>query len=862
MTNHVNTERRSRRTHKNSKDGCPNCRSIRIKCSEELPVCANCIKKGLRCGYLDFPEERLEIIRHKHTCNTPRDAFDLSSYPAPFLPAYQLHMPVRPYTEEEFSGRTPNGNFEPGLSAEPLSPIYRQLQAEPVAAHLPARVMARPTPNQVMKPLRRGEKPGSHLSRHNKVSSVLRSEVYSRVFSHVASELTDSNWVSNLPEQLLKSAELGDWNFGNGFNYTELKTADTDPNMSADGLDQEHLSSIHFTDLGSQIIEEHATQGKTLIMGKLPNGIEIKKTFHCLQVPEYLKISFTPNKFLRKRKSLLSLAEIDTPMAMPIYSEHDSRNYWLNVFLMATRFDLFFQYFIDKSLNILIRASESVVNGDIITTSPKSIANGRAVGNSFPFFYNTCDLDTLTKMSYVSYGKLILELRQSILCFNPEYPAKMSLFSARACYMNPATDFETYSLMMSGTLTLFKNILLNALTQEMSERNIRHDIAMLNYYSMMAVCPDYNYEVIWDLKRSLQQFKIFVEHMVAKQAKGYQLDSGVDRVLKDSLFMHNCHELEKYLTKLETYYIPMLRQYNDHYNNIGLGPGDPAIRYTSASLIFDMMYEWFKIYSGERLLMGTAPHPLQKLIHLFFHALGKTLNHVLPPIKSVMFVDPCNIMFTKVGMQFSKSDHNEIRLFPDLVPVMASVYRTIHYFESRLMLYGYSMANETILDRQYLQSVAMLAPKDWEFRDIIRICPPKMRSETQVTRFSSGYFKVENFAFPDSLLTNATCAELIAQEANRQKNAIANEPFLFDFHLGFSNHDFNPELIIECYVNLQSEQLKKRGHIPVDREKLIVETLIQAHCEVDVARNIASYAQESNRKNTDQSNDYETLTPM
>ncbi|KAI5968043.1 hypothetical protein KGF57_000269 [Candida theae] len=71
-------ERKSRRTHKNSRDGCPNCKQKRIKCSEELPACHICIKKNYRCGYLDYSEDKLEKLRKKnrdkqHSHITTRD---------------------------------------------------------------------------------------------------------------------------------------------------------------------------------------------------------------------------------------------------------------------------------------------------------------------------------------------------------------------------------------------------------------------------------------------------------------------------------------------------------------------------------------------------------------------------------------------------------------------------------------------------------------------------------------------------------------------------------------------------------------------------------------------------------------------
>ncbi|CCE88586.1 Piso0_001355 [Millerozyma farinosa CBS 7064] len=52
-----------RRKHKNSKNGCPNCKKRRVKCSEDLPACMNCIKHKVRCGYLDYTEEQLNELK-------------------------------------------------------------------------------------------------------------------------------------------------------------------------------------------------------------------------------------------------------------------------------------------------------------------------------------------------------------------------------------------------------------------------------------------------------------------------------------------------------------------------------------------------------------------------------------------------------------------------------------------------------------------------------------------------------------------------------------------------------------------------------------------------------------------------------
>lgn len=53
---------KSRRKHKNSKNGCPNCKKRRVKCSEDLPSCLNCLKHKVKCGYLDYTEAQIQEL--------------------------------------------------------------------------------------------------------------------------------------------------------------------------------------------------------------------------------------------------------------------------------------------------------------------------------------------------------------------------------------------------------------------------------------------------------------------------------------------------------------------------------------------------------------------------------------------------------------------------------------------------------------------------------------------------------------------------------------------------------------------------------------------------------------------------------
>ncbi|BFZ54915.1 transcription factor [Savitreella phatthalungensis] len=48
---------RKRRTHTKSRRGCAQCKKRRVKCPEEKPTCAECVKLGLECVYLPTPTQ-------------------------------------------------------------------------------------------------------------------------------------------------------------------------------------------------------------------------------------------------------------------------------------------------------------------------------------------------------------------------------------------------------------------------------------------------------------------------------------------------------------------------------------------------------------------------------------------------------------------------------------------------------------------------------------------------------------------------------------------------------------------------------------------------------------------------------------
>ncbi|KAK9479535.1 hypothetical protein V1514DRAFT_319029 [Lipomyces japonicus] len=48
-----------RKSHRKSKTGCITCRQRRVKCDEQLPVCTNCVRHRVRCGYESLTPDEL-----------------------------------------------------------------------------------------------------------------------------------------------------------------------------------------------------------------------------------------------------------------------------------------------------------------------------------------------------------------------------------------------------------------------------------------------------------------------------------------------------------------------------------------------------------------------------------------------------------------------------------------------------------------------------------------------------------------------------------------------------------------------------------------------------------------------------------
>lgn len=97
--------------------GCPNCKAKRIKCSEELPSCFNCVKKNYRCGYLDFPVEKLDHLRKKNEKRRLEQAQKI--HYSPSLPLNQI-TPI----QSSHGSHTPSPNISNNKGNESIKQTF------------------------------------------------------------------------------------------------------------------------------------------------------------------------------------------------------------------------------------------------------------------------------------------------------------------------------------------------------------------------------------------------------------------------------------------------------------------------------------------------------------------------------------------------------------------------------------------------------------------------------------------------------------------------------------------------------------------------------------------------------------------
>lgn len=826
----IKRERKSRRSHKNSRDGCPNCRSKRIKCTEELPSCENCVKKGYRCGYLEFPLEKLEIIRKKN--DLKKSQLEKSS----ILVAGALQTPPTDASYSVSSGT--NGSIDIG------SPEH--LKKHRTAIKIRQRVRSTWESSPDMSNLR--------SNTYQKTLRVMtdKSEAgLSPIFRSI--EGVDFAHRDGNNEVNAKPASKEDLFYGTS-EYIDLLFRSPVGDELSPGVSTTNVENGNTTDYGHaslkqdpwmEVPEVNMVNLKESRSKMLPLGMIHEVKFLKQEIPVSLQNMILDNtiKEIRNGNSHLKAVTSNVREAAfrPVWSEQQALHFWMVVFQQAMVLDLYFNYFIDKAVNILMRASEAVVNGEIDISLLPSTFSGDSPPSDSPapqlsFFYTKEDLHLLTCKSYVTYGRFIRELRESINKYHNEYPAKISLYWAWSCYITLDSDFTTFCLMIRGTLVVLHNAVQEAKSLEDISPAIRQEFMMIHDFTHASKFVDYQFDIIQELAANFQAYQQIVGDFIFRYEHGEAFDEDLVRVLKDPIFRHDCHELDKFFHNLQTHYYPQCTEINRYCKAQNSMSQDSQNYFVSPKLVFEMAYEWFRIYPGDRMSLNSHNNPLKKVLYFFYHALAKTLAHVFTPLKSVLIVDVCNIMFTKVGMPLPEFDVYDRPLYASIEPLARGLFKTIKFFENRLRLYCHHLENCGILSSKFINAVDHAVPSHWTHRDIVRIEPSKVAVlEQQLTSITAQLIGAENYAFFPRIRNDETCALLIQKETERQIYAIKNEPFTFDWSIGLLNHDFNPTEIVTRFVNTRLHELHTQEQPSLEVLKIHNNELLRSRDEIKKA---------------------------
>lgn len=560
----------------------------------------------------------------------------------------------------------------------------------------------------------------------------------------------------------------------------------------------------------------------------LPNAINRATRFPRIIVPSHLK-----NPFLENALKSMKVGPVDVRMVtndkfnsviQPVWKEELFQKFWLVIFHQASMLNLYFVYFIDKAVNISKRTAQIIVNGEFesLSNHPSAslLSNGSSpssnqsfsptsLGSRYSeFFYNPEDLKRLNRLLYVTYGRLLRALRESTSNYHEEYPIKMSMFSAWACFWNTSSDISTLCMMFTGALTLANRLLIEAQSISDVSVAVRQEIMILNNHSTQSIIPDFLFDAIRELSDAFGVYKRIMSDLLYNHDNGlFKYDFITLTVLQNPIFRHNIQELSAFLKKLQNEFIPQMRAVDTHFKTLyGVSALQLDFKFVSPTLIYNMTYDWFRVFRGDKFTVVSNTSIIHRILSLFYHALGRCLAQCTP-IRCMMLLDPCYVIAPKVGFHLPQPKYENMREFESLCPIDMGLLRMIKFFEYRQALFGYHMGHSLVSD--YVHHEAHPAPPEFEYKDIVRLGLDKLQvPEVQPENLLSGQFNAQNFPIFEEISQDPRCYNALLRELERQAVAMRTEPLTFDYSKGLSNHDFQPEELLQVYLaKLQTEKM-------------------------------------------------------
>lgn len=807
-------ERKSRRTHKNSRDGCPNCKAKRIKCTEELPQCTNCIKKRYRCGYLDFPQDKLDHIRLKHAKKQKEEVFlgnksssaiqmtENSSSVSSSVVSNKLSLlsaglngqvEFLAFEPEWFHSPYENGKLYeynphvPQLHNQNFSIQYYPNQTRSLSEsinqyspYLPIQPINQPMNQQINQQV--SQPINQHHLHQNQINQQPVNQLLYPQYDHGMTG--DSSQVSLTPHHTPYHTPM----------TVQPQTPYVQPEVQNYQVEYEVPlpNQFNYEPTVSNLNENGPVQKR--VKSCLPNSINQVSKFNRLK-----------HRLPRSHRD-----DGEEYYYLSVWNKELSQKFWTKFFEIGFKNPVFNAFLLDKSLGLLLTDVHVVLTSDYLknyhnTYKPVTSINTKNSNNGSnnkteketkeyqDFFFDERVLDRFISLSYVYYAKLIKSIKDGLDRAHIEETIRISFMSSYSSYFLLNSSVETSIKLNNGTSSLLRKFVGECTKYNQLTQMTKYITDILHNHVNFCLVPDLDFAVIDTILEQFQNFKDFLTN----STNIYQ-SMKASELIRDFLPKHDCIEFENFLQYLEEDFRPELEEIKKKF-----GCKDRSIRYVSVKLLFELVSKYFKMLPSTANSLGSNVFIMQRIFYLFFVAMGKALTHLFTPIRSILNIDCNNVMYPLIEFNFlsfkidkERDNLNDFQ-FEFLNKISNNLLRLISFYNIRTLLYGHFLSNRSVLNDEYVKLVESPDSKE----KYVQILPEKLAFEEAPIDFHKDF----NFNITLKNLPNFPEFAHYPKDCFENPDGICDLSVheVFNYDIGLSNRDFNPTKLIEEFLNQQ-----------------------------------------------------------
>ncbi|CAN3374757.1 hypothetical protein DIURU_002261 [Diutina rugosa] len=774
-------ERKTRRAHKNSRDGCPECKRRRIKCMEELPSCQNCIRKGIRCGYLDMGAVKIQALRDKHALRRRQENRELASIlsPAPSASGASGSANTSTLSATATGGSTSANTSTSGATHATSAP-----------SSAPSSTSGAATPGAV------------------------------NAYVPIPVPLYDTTSVPTPPEPARSSPE---WYARIGSPmavYLNPPASDGDSHIYPPAMPElpelppppPHSAPSTTTSVPQQAPVSTPPSGPPLL--------------HAITTTA----QFRPHRKLARRLKLDSVKVADPfhPSLARFITIHENYEavwsnkyrdlYWRILYEVASKLEVYWTFFMDRSLNVLLNECNYFVASKL----PND--DGRTS------HFTSTDLKFLLKRSYIYYGRLIRTLRTSIDHLHIEYPTKISLFAAWSTFLHPHSQHEVLQTMYGGTILLATKIATESPTLDAITPTIRTMIQLLYTRGSESMIPDYPVTLFHSLRDVFYGLRAWLED------RDYVVGGAQVPRYQQVKFAG----LIRFADEFADDTFPALRYLDAHYRpRIPSGYRDPgSLLVVSAKLLFATCVRWFQIFANESLSVGSRMPLISRILYLCFTATARALATVVPTLPAILLVEPFNLMAAETEFNARAYEVTPDKLAPDefdfLHFITTKLSRVITYLKMRNDSYLYTTSSLPVPPVDGLFNVIRNVDHNTDkcaYTDITYVQAPKVYGGEELPwhpDHSRCRLTIDHYPFIKDAAVKYGWHHLVEAEIARSNAAAVHSPNVFDWDSGLYADDFDARELVRLYCAQCHRELTQSMTLDALRQRVAAMNISRA----------------------------------